>query len=436
MTDTVALPATAPPIEVAFCELLRSYRERTGLTQRALADLSTISPRAIRDLESGRARARTRTIHLLADGLRLQGLTRDLFIHAGLSGRRETTPGPAAAVPRPLNALLGRDGEVRAMVEVLESGRRRMISISGLPGVGKTRLAAEVAARLASRQGWPVLWIGPDLHGGDGRDAAMAPLIRSVRSLIAAGAGDVSRVWQLLGRHEALMVLDAAADLAVPAGAEELLAYCPGLRMISTARSPWHVPGVQAAVISPLATPPPEWDASADALAAVPSVRLFLDRLAEVRPGFPLGPADLAAAAEICRRLDGLPLALEVVAGRFRVLSLCQLAEVPVPALLDLAVPADSSGRRQTIGGLLGACVAGLGAGHRAALRELAAIERPWTAPAAAAVLHRSLDSTVDALHVLIGRGLVRAVPSEPGTELHVPNLLRVFLRRNPHSWG
>jgi transcriptional regulator with XRE-family HTH domain len=443
VTDFFPVPAASHPIDNApasgedaerlFPDLLRSHRVRAGLTQRALADLSTISPRAIRDLETGRANGRTQTINLLADGLQLKGLMREIFVHAGLSGRRSGPFGVdfGSSVPQRVNALFGRDREVRAMVDVLESGRRRMISISGLPGVGKTRVAAEVAARLSSHR-WPVLWIGTDSRALQGHDTAFGPLMRSFRSLIESGTEDVSQFCRVVGQHEALIVLDGVADVKVPSGVEELLARCAGIRVISTSRVPWEVTGLQPAVISPLATPRPEWEArrSLDALASVPSVRLFVDRLSEITPGFELSPANAGAAAEICRKLDGLPLALEVVAGRFRVLSLQQLAEVPVPDLLDLTIPAKSGGAPGTFASLLGWSVERLDAERRGILRELVRFERAWTAADVAGLLHRPLDKVVDDLGVLIGYGLVGASRGEAVTALHIPNLLRAFLLR------
>ena len=117
------------------------------------------------------------------------------------------------------------------------------------------------------------------------------------------------------------------------------------MRLISTSRAPWHVPGVRSAVVPPLATPDEGTESiqSVESLARVPSVRLLIDRVAEIRPGFTLTPANASAAAELCRRLDGLPLAIELLATRTRVLSLQQLAEIPASALLDLVVP----GRRR-----------------------------------------------------------------------------------------
>jgi predicted ATPase len=210
---------------------------------------------------------------------------------------------------------------------------------------------------------------------------------------------------------------------------EELLARCPGARVISTSRVPWYVAGLQSSVISPLATPGPESD-TVDALSGVPSVRLLVDRLSEVSPGFELSPANAAAAAEMCRRLDGLPLALEVVAGRFRVLSLQQLAAVPVRHLLDLIVPAQAQAPPDTIAGLLAWSYQRLEDTHREILRELAPFERAWTAADVALVLRRPLDVVVDDLGVLISYGLVRAAHSEPVTALRLPNLLRAFLQR------
>jgi transcriptional regulator with XRE-family HTH domain len=443
MTDAVIAPGTAAPFDGPgpvsvrpdhqFPGLLRSHRERAGLTQRALADLSTISTRAIRDLEAGRANARTQTIRLLADGLRLSGLARELFIHSGLSSRPGTPVDvdPAPAVPEPVNALLGRDVEVRAMAESLESGRRRVVSICGLPGVGKTRVAAEVATRLSARRGWPVLWLGKDPSAGQG--SAFGPLMRAVRSVIESDSQDVSRVWQVVGRHDALLVLDGFADQRTPVGVEELLAYCPGVRVISTSRMPWQLTGVQATVIAPLATPGPEWDArrSLDSLAGVPSVRLLVDRLADVRPGFMLSPTNAGPAVEICRRLDGLPLALEAVASRFRVLSLHQLTEVPAAQLLDLAVPGRQHGPAETIGDLLGSSVQRLVGPQRGILMELARNDRPRPLSDLARDVHRSLDEVVDDLSVLIGFGMVQATHDETTTTLSVLNLLRAYLLRD-----
>jgi transcriptional regulator with XRE-family HTH domain len=446
MTDLVPAPRWAPlpslvsgpPADRSFPELLRHHRIRTGLTQRALADLSTVSPRAIRDLEAGRANARTQTIHLLADALRLQGAGRELFVRASLNRRPTNTfDVEGGRAPNAVNALRGRKDEVRAMAGSLRSGDRRMISLCGLPGVGKSRVAAEVAARLRAEPRWPVLWLGAAVPALQGQGTAFGPLMRSLRSLIEADpAAGIDQIRQLVDRQHALLVLDGIAGDRIAAGVAELLAYCPGLRVLSTSRTPWHMPGVRASVLSPLAVPAPEWPAGCvpDDLTGVPSVQLLADRLAEVRPGFVLDAANAAAAAEMCRRLDGLPLALEAVAGRSRVLSLAHLLDVPASALLDLAVPTRPADPASTLGELIGAGLGRLDTGPRTVLHTLARGDRRWTAPEAAATLRRPLEDVVDDLDELIGYGMLQALHDGPATELRVPRLLRSALLRDDRT--
>ncbi|GLY94055.1 helix-turn-helix domain-containing protein [Actinoplanes sp. NBRC 103695] len=394
-------PPGLPPASTSFPDLLRHHRVRSGLTQRTLADLSTVSPRTIRDLEAGRANARTQTIHLLADGLRLRGTAREQFVQASLSRRSSPCDRCGATAPQPVDALLGRDDEVRVIVTALRSGARRMICLSGLPGVGKTRVAAEVAARLGEEAQWPVLWVGPD-----------------------APAFDMSGSLDSVIHQPALLVLDSMTTEPLAVLAAGLLARYPALHVLSTSRAPWHVPGIQATVLSPLATP------DAGDPRDTPAVRLFADRFTDVRPGFALSAANASAVAEMCRRLDGLPLALETVAARGRVLGLDHLLDMPVPDLLDLTVPARPGEPSATIGGLIGATVRQLDTQGQTILRRLAQDDGTWTVAGAAAVLRRPLDQVVDALDLFVGRGLLQATHGEPVTTLRLPNLLRALLVR------
>jgi transcriptional regulator with XRE-family HTH domain len=436
---TGVIPAAAesprPDRSPLFSMLLRSHRVQAGLTQQALADLSLVSPRAIRDLEAGRANARLKTIALLADGLQLKGPGRERFVNAGLARR----PAPFGAdfspvAPRRVNALRGRDREVGALVEVLESGHRRMVCICGLAGVGKTRIAAEIAAQISQR--WPVVWMGTQPLASDGNDSTLSSLPRALQPLIESAATDLSLLCPVIGQQRALIVLDGVADVRVPSGVDELLTYCPGVRVVSASRTPWDGAGLQPTVIPPLLVPGPEWDAghSLRELGTVPSVRLLVDRLSEIAPGFELGPGNAGAVVDMCRKLDGLPLALETMAGRFRVLSLHELAGVAAADMLDLTVSAGPGREPQTIAGLLRWSVDRLTDDRRLFLRELARLERGWTVQDVSRALCRPLDWVVAELGVLAGYGLVGATRGDQVTALHVPNLLRALLRRADQS--
>lgn len=417
-----------------FSMLLRSCRVQAGLTQQALADLSLVSPRAIRDLEAGRANARPKTVLLLADGLQLNGAGRERFLNAGLASRQAPFGADfSPVVPRRVNALRGRDREVRALVEDLESGHRRMVSICGLAGVGKTRIAAEIAAQISERR-WPVLWMGAEPLAGQGNGSTLSSLPRALQPLIESATTDLPLLCPVIGQQRALIVLDGVADVRVPSDVDELLSYCPGVRVVSVSRTPWDGAGLQPTVIPPLPVPGPEWDTghSLGELGTVPSVRLLVDRLSEIAPGFELGPANAGAVVDLCRELDGLPLALETMAGRFRVLSLYQLADVAAADVLDLTVPAGPGREPETIAGQLHWSVDRLTVDRRLFLRELAGLERGWTAQDVADAVGWPLDKVVVELGVLTSYGLVGATRGDHVTALHVPNLLRALLRRAP----
>lgn len=343
-----ALPAPAPALTPPAQEtsligsLIRSHRLRIGLTQRELADLSTISVRAIRDLEHGKARRpRSATVQLVADALRLGPRARAALeeaAHQGrftAAGRRE-----AAAPPTALHAVVGREGETEVLAaELSESGTERLITMVGLTGVGKTRLALAVAERLHGT-GLPVLWHAfpggrtEYLAPGDETTATVTAVVDDLfapqpvrggdaRTGAAPGAGTcaVASLAELVGDGGALLVLDGAPAAAPRADRlTALLRTCPGLRLLVTSDTPWHVPGERVFLLSPLEVPAP-----ADADASAPALRVFLDHVRRARPGFVARPADLERAARVCRILDGHPGALAAAASWLVVYDLATL---------------------------------------------------------------------------------------------------------------
>lgn len=339
--------------------LIRAHRLRIGLTQRELADLSTISVRAIRDLEQGKARRpRPDTLRLMADALRLGPRAR-ASLEAAVQRGRATGAGweQPPAPPTALHPMVGREAELAGLERELSSGAERLVHLVGLAGVGKTRLALAVAERLHAA-GMPVLWhafpgaAADHLGCADGEPAArvaaavtelLAPVDGerhpgsgpgAVTAAAAGSPGAVDALAELLGDQSVLLVLDG-----VPAGAARcdrltgLLRACPGLRLLVTSDQPWEVPGERIFLLAPLEVP-----AAGAVDTSAPAVRVFLDHVRRVRPEFAPTAADAERAVWVCRWLDGHPGALAAAASWLVVCdlpALCDsLREDPV-ALLD-----------------------------------------------------------------------------------------------------
>jgi transcriptional regulator with XRE-family HTH domain len=306
-----------------FGELLRKYRVRRGATQRQLADLSTVSVRAIRDLELGHSQhPRRDTVRLIAAGLGLGDRERArLEAAAGWQPStdelREWFDAARAVPPSALSPLVGRHAETRALLALLATGGQ-LVTVTGPCGVGKTRTALAVAHHLHETDHMPVLWHTPAAAPGSwrptmGADELSTLLRAELDALVAPIDVGVDELATLIGDRPALLVLDDVATVGEAVLA--LLRDCPGLRILATAR---HALGVQcehAFPLAPLAVPPDTGGPSVAGLAAVESVQLFARYAVLSQPSFTLTAANTPVIAEICRLLDGIPAALEAAAG-------------------------------------------------------------------------------------------------------------------------
>lgn len=241
---------------------------------------------------------------------------------------------PAAEQPRggnlrvALTSLVGRDVEVDQVRALLTE--HRLVTLVGPGGAGKTRLATTVAGRVAVPGG---VWLVELAAVTDPADVPLAVLgalgLRDARKMDQRPKPQdaMSRLVEALRRGEVLIVLDNCEHLVDAAArlADDLLGRCPGLRVLATSREPLGVFGETLCPVRPLEVP--EAGASATEAVATAAVRLLAERAAAVRPGFAVTDENVAAVVEICRRLDGLPLAIELAAARLRSLTAEQLAE-------------------------------------------------------------------------------------------------------------
>lgn len=252
-----------------------------------------------------------------------------------------------AQPPRWLTPLLGRDQELRDAAALLAGGAVRLLTLTGTGGVGKTRLAARLAEDLKSHFRDGVAFVplssvtDPEMVPQAIASAVGAPDTRGQRSL--------DRVCHVLRTRHALLVLDSFEQvLAAAPAVAEILAECPDVSVLVTSRSPLHVAGEQELALLPFETP--DSDLSLEILSAKPAVMLFTQRARAVKADFVLTEQNARAVAEICRSLDGLPLAIELAAARSKVLSPAALLARLAGGLDVLSGgPRDQPNRHQTL---------------------------------------------------------------------------------------
>jgi predicted ATPase/DNA-binding SARP family transcriptional activator len=231
-----------------------------------------------------------------------------------------------------LTSFVGRDDDVAGIGKSLELNR--LVTLVGPGGAGKTRLASEAAARIVdtAADGVWLVELASLTDPGDLPQTILGSLgIREAHLLdhrAQLTARDATtRLRDMLADKQTLLILDNCEHLLDGCArlADDLLARCPALRILTTSREPLGITGEVLLAVSPLGQPAPGV-APADAM-SFPSVRLFADRAAAARPGFEIDEQTAPAAVQIVRRLDGLPLAIELAAARLRTLPLTEIAE-------------------------------------------------------------------------------------------------------------
>jgi predicted ATPase/DNA-binding SARP family transcriptional activator len=325
-------------------------------------------------------------------------------------------PAPRRSPPAPLSTLVGRAGDVRAVLGGLAAAR--LVTLTGPGGVGKTRLALAVAGELAAEV------VVVELAGLDRTRAIEVADVVAAALDVRDGADDPGeRIGAAVRDRGLVLLLDNCEQVVEPVAAlvERLLRAAPDLRVLTTSREPVGVPGEVLVEVPPLPLPPdPGPGPDVAALADVPSVALFVARARAAAPGFALDPGTAPAVAAICRRLDGLPLALELAAGRVRALGVHGvLARLDDRFRLLAGGPRGAPARQRTLRAVIDWSWQLLDDAERAVLRRLAVHPEGCDPAAAEAVCSGAdvpPDQVLDVLSRLVDRSLVvsRAAAGEP----------------------
>ena len=236
-----------------------------------------------------------------------------------------SVPGSRASnLPASLNTFIGRRIELAAVERLI--GSARLVTLAGAGGVGKTRLAMEAAKRMETDIEAGVWWI--DVAQLKDPEVLLQQIATTLGTLNSDAADPADTVANAVNDREVLILLDNCEAMrdAVARACDTMLAICPGMRVVVTSREPLGVAG-ETLYRVPVMGVPAEDDRDLDEIGDTDGVKLFLDRAAAVRPGFQLDASNATAIAEICRCLDGIPLAIELAASRTKVLSPQQIVE-------------------------------------------------------------------------------------------------------------
>jgi predicted ATPase len=347
---------------------------------------------------------------------------------------------PAAAAPsragargpRPLpvsmTALLGRERAIDEVAGMVERSGARLVTLTGPGGVGKTRLAVAVGERLRDRFVAGTVFVPLEAVTDPG--LVPAAIGRMAGADVARAGSPVEGLAETFGDGAWLLILDNLEQVVrVAPGLGELLARCPQVVILATSRTVLGLRAEREYPVPPLALPAGSAAVPLEELKSSPAVALFVDRARAVRPAFALTEGNAAAVAEICRRLEGLPLAIELAAARTRLLDPAALLDRLAASLDALGTGAvDLPERQRTLRATVGWSVGLLEDAERSLLEAAAVFVDGWTLQAAAEVAGLEEERALELSEELARHSLVYSDSTGPGPRSRMLETVREFM--------
>jgi predicted ATPase/DNA-binding XRE family transcriptional regulator len=413
----------------SFSLLLRQTRVAAALSQEELAERAGLSARGVSDLERGLRRApRLETVRMLADALGMNDAERAALLVAARAPLADSAAAssPSLGLPEPATRLVGRDPELAELRGLFAAAGVRLLTLTGPGGSGKTRLAIALAKDVGDR--FPDGAVFVDLAPIADPALVLATVAQAV-GLRSSGADLAGALSAFLRSKRVLLLLDNFEHLLRVAGAvAELLRNAPDLVVLATSREPLRLRGEREFAVQPLGLPDARHAADPARLAESGAVTLFVERAHDVRADFTLTAENAPIVADICRRLDGLPLALELAAARVRGLPLALLRDRLEEALpLLTGGPRDAPERQQSLRNSIAWSFDLLSDDEQALFQRLGVFVGGWTLDVAEVVSGGEGFDVLGGIASLVDKSLVRLDESGAAPRYRMLETVREF---------